>query len=776
MGAQPRDTPAFPQTGLKVLPTRSIYEFDNGQVHVTLTFLDPALPNDINVLSRPVNYITWEARSVDGRPHTVSIFDSIGADLTVNNTDAQVEWSKNSFGHLTALKIGAANQTYLMPPGDDTRINWGYAYLSAQTDQVKTAIASEQVLTSSFANSGTLPATDDQREPRAASDQRPTLALVFDLGSVGAKPVSRRAMVAYDEIYSIRFFGQKLPPYWRKNFSSPEQLLLACDQQFDSINARCVKFDRDLWADLTKVGGEKYAQLSSLAYRECLAANGLAVDKNGQLLMFTKENASDGDIATVDVIFPQDPMMVLLSPTLAKAGLAPVLLYGSSSRWAFPNAPHDLGTYPNAKGTDDGGEQMPVEESGNILILCDAIAQEEGNTDFVTPFWPHISQWAQYLEQFGLDPEDQLCTDDFMGHLAHNANLSIKAIIALGAYADLCRMRGETANADKYMALAKKFAQHWVTVADAGDHSLLAFDKPGTWSQKYNLVWDKILGLNLFPPTVAEKEISYYKKVMQTYGVPLDSRTHLTKTDWTIWSASMAENQSDFESLTDPIYDYISNTTSRDVFVDSYQTDDIHSSGMRARPVIGGVFIKMLTDKAIWNKWASMDHEKIGNWAAIPARIDKSNREVLVPFSKNTPQTWRATTSTPDPAWNTVSFNDSGWQTGLAPFGTNGTPGATFNTNWNTGNIWLRKTVTLPNSKIVNPELVLYHDDEAQVYINGVLADSEDGFDNSFSTYEISSAALAQLKPGATITIAVHCHQDNGGQGIDVGIINGIDK
>ena len=210
--------------------------------------------------------------------------------------------------------------------------------------------------------------------------------------------------------------------------------------------ARCEAFDNELMADLTKAGGEKYAQITALAYRECVAANGLAADANKQPLFFTKENTSNGDIATVDVFFPMDPIWILLSPSLAKASLVHVLMYSASPHWKFPNAPHDLGTYPLVIGRDDGGEGMPVEESGNMLILCDAIAQAEGNADFVAPWWPQLTQWAKYLEKYGLDPENQLCTDDFMGHLAHNANLSVKAILGLAAYGDLCRMRGDTAN------------------------------------------------------------------------------------------------------------------------------------------------------------------------------------------------------------------------------------------------------------------------------------------------------------------------------------------
>ena len=306
---------------------------------------------------------------------------------------------------------------------------------------------------------------------------------------------------------------------------------------------------------------------------------------------------------------------------------------------------------------------MPVEESGNMLILCDAIAHAEGNADFVAPWWPQLTQWAKYLEKYGLDPEEQLCTDDFMGHLAHNANLSVKAILGLAAYGDLCRMRGDKETAEKYFALARADAEHWMKVAAEGDHYRLAFDKPGTWSQKYNLVWDRILGLNVFPPSVAQKEVAHYKKMMLRYGVPLDSRTHLTKTDWSFWIATLAENRSDFEAIISPIYDYLNATTARDPIADSYVTDNIRSGGMHARPVVGGFFIKMLTDRAVWEKWASRDKLKPANWAPLPAPPKIS---MVVP----TEQTWRYTTQDPGNNWTKTDFDATGWKEGRAGFGT----------------------------------------------------------------------------------------------------------
>jgi hypothetical protein len=302
----------------------------------------------------------------------------------------------------------------------------------------------------------------------------------------------------------------------------------------------------------------------------------------------------------VDVTYPSAPLFLALSPGLLKGMIQPVLDYASLPRWRWPYAPHDLGQYPLANGQVYGGgevsedRQMPVEESGNMLILAAALARAEGNAEFSRRYWTVLSRWAAFLREKGLDPENQLSTDDFAGHLAHNTNLSIKAILALGAYAQLAAKLGHASVAADYQKTAAEMARKWMEMARDGDHYKLAFDKPGTWSQKYNLVWDKLLGLNLFPAEVARTEVAFYKTKQNRYGLPLDNRETYTKLDWILWTATLAESRPDFDALVDPVYRFLDESPSRVPMTDWYWTVDGKQRGFQARSVVGGVFIKLL--------------------------------------------------------------------------------------------------------------------------------------------------------------------------------------
>ncbi|MCW8133735.1 MAG: DUF4965 domain-containing protein, partial [Planctomycetota bacterium] len=532
-------------------------------------------------------------------------FDTL-ADIGAAHPHQKIHWSRLKMGDFTTLRSGTVEQPVLEKEHVD-RIDWGYLYLATQGAQ--DTVAPAERARDGFAKNGTLPAHDDLETPRATNDGWPVLACTFDFGSVQAA-ASRGWVLAYDDLFGVELFHRKLRPYWRKQHADIGALLRAAFDRREEIEAACAAYDESLMADLRASGGEAYARLCALAFRQCTAAQKLCVDFDGKPLHFPKENYSGGFIATVDVHYPASPFPLLFNPELLKAELTPVFDYVRSGQWPYPFAPHDLGNYPRANGQTYGGTdlpmhmQMPVEECGNMLLMVAGLARIEGNAGYAQANWPILDQWARYLEEKGLDPENQLCTDDFMGHLAHNANLSVKAILGLGAFGMLCEMAGKREDAARFTKQARAMAAQWQTMAADGDHYKLAFDKPGTWSQKYNLVWDKLLGLNLFPAEVARAEVAYYKTQLQPHGLPLDSRGPLCKNDWAIWSATLADERADFEAIVEPLYHYADVATDRIPLTDCYWCDKGKVRAFQARSVVGGFFIKLLADEHLWRKWA----------------------------------------------------------------------------------------------------------------------------------------------------------------------------
>jgi hypothetical protein len=615
MGRQPEGTPPLAQTSVRVLPTRTVYEFAGAGVKARLTFMTPMLPDDLDALARPVTYITWDVNSTDGANHRVSLFFDAAASLAVNDPAQEVTMGRYREDGNEVLRAGSKEQKVLARWGDDVRIDWGFLYVAApQSENGRAALTSARAAESAFASSGTAPANDDLETPRPASQNAPALAWSFDLGSVGNETASRYLLVAYDDWYSVEYLFRKLRPWWRRNGAGAADLIRESLADYTSLKARCEKFDAQLIADAKRSGGGKYAVLVSLAYRQSLAAQKLAADIDGTPYLFPKENFSNGCIATVDVIYPQSPQLMLFSVTLLKASLTPILEYARSGRWKFPFAPHDLGTYPLANGQVYGGgerteeDQMPVEETANLLLLVSAVAKVEGNAAYAEKYWPLLEKWAHYLSEKGLDPENQLCTDDFAGHLAHNANLSIKAIEGLAAYSQLCERTKRSADARVFREQADKFAGRWTQMASEEQHSRLAFDSPGTWSQKYNLVWDKILDLHLFPASLARQEVAFYEGRQNRYGLPLDNRKTYTKLDWTLWAATLAESQKDFETLVAPLYKWANETVSRVPLTDWFDTVSGKQEGFQARSVVGGLFIRMVADKESLARWDSGKH------------------------------------------------------------------------------------------------------------------------------------------------------------------------
>lgn len=624
-GPVPSDVPAMDQTSLAVGPTRTVYVFEAAGIALTAAFITPLLLNDLDVVSRPASYVLFEAASTDGRSHDVSLYVDVTSEWAVNTPQQAVRWNRNHFAGprpLTVLRIGTQDQPVLQKSGDDLRIDWGYLYL-VFPDAPGSAgvIASADAVRGAFARTGTIPEADDVRMPRRADDEMPALACSLNLGAVGRKRVRKLVTLVYDDLYSVEYFRRKLRAYWRGDGTEIEKLIVKAVEEFGVLNDRCERFDRELLADARKMGGEDYADIVALAYRQAVAAHKLvaasptpaaarnAGHKRVRPLLFSKECFSGGCMATVDVSYPSSPVFLLFNTDLLRALLEPIFQYAASGKWPHDFAPHDVGLYPLANGQFYGGGpdnlqmQMPIEECGNMLIMVCAMAHIDGSAKYAERYWDLLSRWAGYLRVKGLDPENQLCTDDFAGHLAHNANLSVKAITGIACYARLAEMLGKKRIAADYRKAAEQMASKWTEMARDNDHYRLAFDQPGTWSIKYNLVWDRILRLNLFDSAVARTEAAGYKKRMNAFGLPLDNRKTYTKSDWLVWGAALAESDSDFRSMIAPLRRFLNESPDRVPFSDWYDTIDGRVVGFRARSVVGGVFIRMLMDEGLWTKW-----------------------------------------------------------------------------------------------------------------------------------------------------------------------------
>ena len=144
--------------------------------------------------------------------------------------------------------------------------------------------------------------------------------------------------------------------------------------------------------------------------------------------------------------------------------------------------------------------------------------------------------------------------------------------------------------------------------------------------------------------------------------------------------------------------------------------------------------------------------------------------EETVPTSKTKAQVWSYTFDKPAEGWAKADFDAKAWKTGPAGFGTKGTPGSVVRTEWKTDDIWIRRAFDLPKGERGEFFLLMHHDDDVEVYLNGVLAFEAKGYTSDYEEFVVSKAAQATLKPGKN-TIAIHCRQYAGGQYIDAGLI-----
>ena len=560
----------------------TIYTYSINGAKITLKFTSPVIPDDLYMLSRPISYLEVTKESSDSRRHTVNVKVEMSDEICMNlKGDSEVEIEKIELGKYSSIKMGSKDQKVLERNGDDLRIEWGYFYLTG-LGQTYTRVDSE--------------------------------GMNF-VGITAEVKSSNVFTFAYDDIESIQYFGKNLKTYWNRNGEKITDEILKAHGDYRHVIRKCEQIGENLFCDAVRAGGEKYAEICELSFRQAIAAHKLVLDENGDVLFISKECFSNGCAATVDVSYPSIPLFLIYNPELVKGMMRPIYKYAASDEWQYDFAPHDAGRYPHVNGQVYGGnrleKQMPVEECGNMLVMELAVAVATKDVSFAAEHIETLDQWVTYLIDNGRDPANQLCTDDFAGHLAHNCNLSLKAIMGIAGYGIIKGMLGDKRAKRKYISMARDMALDWEKRASNGDGSYrLAFDRPGTFSMKYNIVWDKLLGTEIMPKRVIESEVASYRAHTHPYGLPLDNRQPYTKSDWLIWTATLAGNRDTFEDMVAPLWDAYNSMQSRVPATDWYYTitgqhkaynssSEKVEKSFRNRTVVGGHFIKLLEYKGI---------------------------------------------------------------------------------------------------------------------------------------------------------------------------------
>ena len=369
---------------------------------------------------------------------------------------------------------------------------------------------------------------------------------------------------------------------------------------YDTASSLASTFDNQVSTDALAASGQDYLTIVSLAVRQAFGATQL-VGTQAKNYFFLKEISSDGNVQTVDVIFPFHPILAYTNPTLLKLLLDPLFENQESGQYPNTYSMHDLGSsYPNATGHPDGNdEKQPLEECGNMLIMTLAYAQRAPgglDTAYLSQHYSILKQWTGYLVDEALIPADQISTDDFAGSLANQTNLALKGIIGIEAMAVIANATGNTADADNFTSIAHDYITQWQTLGIAMDadppHTTLGYGLNDTHGLLYNLYGDRELNLGLVPQSVYDMQSAFYPTVELEYGVPLDTRHNYTKADWEIFTAAIASKDTQDMFIGD-LAKWIGETPTNLPFTDIYDAisgDFADGVFFRARPVVGGTF------------------------------------------------------------------------------------------------------------------------------------------------------------------------------------------
>ncbi|KAG8707228.1 hypothetical protein FRC09_001952 [Ceratobasidium sp. 395] len=603
------------QKSMKFTATKSTFVLAAGPVDLTVQFLSPVEPTDYLRQSLPFSYMTLTAKSTDGAAHKIQYYTDISAEWVSGDNSLGAKWSTST---LTSNGGSVVHQVTLQNPVKYAEINdhtqYGSAYYGTnQGSGLTWQTGADTTLRPAFIANGALANTQDTQF-RAISDRWPVFAFARDIGSTAdssASPVVFAIGHVRDPLVQYIVAGNKLEerhPYWLSKYATASDAISAflASSEYQRALGASNTLDTKIQNDAGAIHAD-YASITALSTRQAFAAVEITLSKSSSgsyntndVKIFMKEISSNGNMNTVDVIFPAWPVYLYLNPDFGRRLLEPLLQYQQSGQYPNKWSIHDMGAhYPNATAHNDGqDEAMPVEESGNMLIMALSYTRATKDNSLINTNYNLLTQWTQFLVSDSLIPASQLSTDDFAGHLANQTNLAIKGIIGIRAMSEIATILGKTDDAKKYSDIAASYIPQWQKFATSSEnHLMLQYNNPTSWGIAYNLYADKLFGFNLFPKSVYDIQTSWYAKQFKQYGIALDTRHTYTKSDWEIYTAGTVGDVNLRNMFITRLKDYLANGKNTAPFSDWYDAISGSVVGFRARPVAGGHFALLVLPK-----------------------------------------------------------------------------------------------------------------------------------------------------------------------------------
>ncbi|KAK5700835.1 hypothetical protein LTR97_005352 [Elasticomyces elasticus] len=474
--------------------------------------------------------------------------------------------------------------------------DWGYWYYATENTANLTHQSGADVdVRGQFIDNGVLANTEDS-DYRAINDAFPTFGFAVDLGMVGNCSTHSLFQLSLNQHDCVQFEGangnETVPCLWTSYFDSNTAAVGYFFEDYKDGDVIASAFDKKVASDSNAAGGADYASLTALAARQAFGALSFTNTPSSPWV-FLKEISSDGNIQTVDVIFPFHPIAIYLNPTLLRYMLDPLFVNQEAGYWPFAFSIHDLGfSYPNATGHNDGNDEMqPLEECGDMIIMTLAYAQRTGDNAYLAQHYPILKQWNEYLVQEALVPANQISTDDFA------TNLALKGIIGIEAFAQIANRTGHAADGANYTQIAHNYITQWQTLGITNDtttpHAELSYGNSSSYVLLYNLYTDAELGLQLVPQSVYDLQSAFYPTVFGEFGVPLDTRHSYTKSDWELFCAAVAST-STRQQFISTVAKWTGETSTNFAWTDLYDTVTgdypVGTGVFIARPVVGGLY------------------------------------------------------------------------------------------------------------------------------------------------------------------------------------------